>query len=88
MSGSTDLKRPKLVIRFPSRCVPLSVGQVAKAGFITLYKALPVFSLIRTITPQDTAFSPNSKMEPEAQRGQGDPERAGIAPPSVPRSQS
>lgn len=43
---------------------------MAKAGFITLYKALPVFSLIRTITPQDTA---SSKMEPEAQRGQGSP---------------
>lgn len=46
----------------PSRCVPTSVGQVTKAGFITLYKTLPVLSLILRTTPQDTASYSTSKM--------------------------
>lgn len=45
---------------------------MAKAGFITLYKALPAFSLILTLTPQHTASYPNFKMG-NAQRGQGSP---------------
>lgn len=47
---------------WPSRPVPMSVGQVVKAGVITLHKAEAAFSLILTITPRDTSSYPNSTM--------------------------
>lgn len=43
-------------VMWPSRSAPLSAGQVAKAGFITLYTALCALALILSDNPTKHSF--------------------------------